>query len=121
MIGQCLDYLHQNNLVHLDLKPSIIIRIRDRMYLIDLDSCSTPSSETAGAKNKKFYGALASNISTGIFPPEMILKSKGRDVEVYEGYFKHTLPPVEEQEQEEKYCTESWIEKKVAPKKEGEG
>ena len=119
MIGRCLDYLHRNNIVHLDLRPSNVVRIRDRMYLIDLDASTNPSSETAGAKNRTYYGALSESIPTGIFPPEMIVKMNGAQNLTYEDYFMFTPEVKEGQDAQDPYYKESWIEKKVKPKRDG--
>ena len=120
MIGECLNYLHVNSLIHLDLKPQNIIRIRDRMFLIDLDAAQPPSS--GAGKGRSFFGKLNEKISTGLFPPEMIMKFDGvAPKNIYELYFKTDPSEKEgagdnEEEVEEPYYEYPWLEAKVKPK-----
>ncbi|KAL3942175.1 MAG: hypothetical protein SGBAC_003600 [Bacillariaceae sp.] len=60
-VGEALEHLHAKRLVHGDLKMSNIIRMNNRLCLIDLDSSAKIDGDFVGAK-----------FSSGVLPPELI-------------------------------------------------
>ncbi|KAL3938522.1 MAG: hypothetical protein SGBAC_006589 [Bacillariaceae sp.] len=85
-IGEAVAYLHENELLHGDLKMLNVVRINGRLSLIDLDASAQIDEDFAGAK-----------YSSGVLPPEMIYPlADYEEKETYIGYFK------EENEEEQR-------------------
>ena len=75
-IAEALAHLHQNNIIHGDLKMLNILRVDGRMRLIDLDAACT-FDETAGCK-----------FSSGVLPPEMFAYLTVEESEQFTTYWK---------------------------------
>ena len=90
-------YLHQNNLMHGDLKMLNIVRFRvdNLLRLIDFDASAKIKSD-----NESFAGA---KFSSAILPPEMIEKLNLEDVDKFKAYWRSE--------------NDEGLEEKVAPKR----
>lgn len=60
-VGEALAYLHASGLVHGDLKTLNVVRINNRLCLIDFDASAKIGIDCVGSK-----------FSSGVLPPEMI-------------------------------------------------
>ncbi|GMI20201.1 hypothetical protein TeGR_g5519, partial [Tetraparma gracilis] len=65
-------HLHSKSLIHGDLKLLNVVRIMDRLCLIDLDA-----SASIGDGDTKFFAGA--KFSSGVAPPELIHKLKNKD------------------------------------------
>ena len=71
-IASAVGHLHSKSLIHGDLKLLNVVRIMDRMCLIDLDA-----SASMGDGDTKFYAGA--KFSSGVVPPELIHKLQSKD------------------------------------------
>ena len=71
-IASAVGHLHSKSLIHGDLKLLNVVRIMDRLCLIDLDA-----SAPIGDDGTKFYAGA--KFSSGVAPPELIHKLKNRE------------------------------------------
>ena len=71
-VGTALKHLHDNGVMHGDLKMLNVVRVGERLQLIDLDAAATIDEGHAGAK-----------FSSGTLPPEMfaVLDEGGGDAQ----------------------------------------
>jgi hypothetical protein len=68
-IGGCLQHLHENNLIHGDLKMTNLVRISNNLHLIDFDAACLVDER---GEEEYYAGA---KFSSGTLPPEMIVVS----------------------------------------------
>ncbi len=74
-VAESIKHLHDQGIVHGDLKLLNIVRIDERLRLIDLDACSKFSMESDETL-PKFYAA--SNFSSAVLPPECSSNPQGK-------------------------------------------
>ena len=75
-IGEAIAHLHSRGIMHGDLKLLNILRVNNRMCLVDLDAAAVIGRDFAGAK-----------YSSGVLPPEMFAQLQDDDVEQYKSYW----------------------------------
>jgi len=81
-ILEAISHLHENNIIHGDIKLLNIVRIQGSLSLIDFDA----SSKKTNDKNQTFIG---SKFSSGVLPPEMIVEmTDSKEIDKVEEYFK---------------------------------
>ncbi|KAF0712818.1 Aste57867_4646 [Aphanomyces stellatus] len=78
-VAEALQYLHSNELVHGDVKKLNVVRVENRLKLIDLDATTT-KGEYVGCK-----------FSSGNLPPQLFYKLKSKDEpKLFCEYWKNT-------------------------------
>ncbi|GMI23199.1 hypothetical protein TeGR_g7025, partial [Tetraparma gracilis] len=78
-------HLHSKSLIHGDLKLLNVVRIMDRLCLIDLDA-----SASIGDGDTKFFAGA--KFSSGVAPPELIHKLKNKDErDQFASYFNSVI------------------------------
>eukprot|EP00978_Attheya_sp_CCMP212_P002885 scaffold5943_cov56-Attheya_sp.AAC.1 len=95
-IAEALQHLHNQKIIHGDIKLLNIVRFQGRLRLIDLDASARISESDA----KSYVG---SKFSSGVLPPEMIARLDQKQWEKFHKYFHETTSH-----------SEVWM--KIAPK-----
>ncbi|GMI21472.1 hypothetical protein TeGR_g6503, partial [Tetraparma gracilis] len=84
-IASAVGHLHSKNLIHGDLKLLNVVRIMDRLCLIDLDA-----SSPVGDEDMQFFAGA--KFSSGVAPPEMIHKLKNKaERDQFASYFSSAV------------------------------
>lgn len=101
-IAKGVKYLHDHQVVHLDLKPLNALRLEgDHICITDMDAASSLSENSSDIEENISYAG--EKFSSGILPPEMFYKLKSSAEEkVYREYWQHVDP-------------QSSMSKKIAP------
>ena len=83
----CLQYIHENGIIHGDLKPSNIVYFRGRLRMIDFDASSYISREKDKERSKFYAGK---KFSSGTLPPEMIFECRTENhASKFQAYFEN--------------------------------
>jgi len=85
-IAQKLSILHDNGIIHCDLKLQNIVRMGEKLVVIDLDA-SAKKKTTKESKLASYF--VGKKFSSGILPPEMIYCLKEDDQKCFMDYFDH--------------------------------
>ena len=98
---QCLAHVHEKGLSHGDIKMNNVVRVDEKLRLIDLDAVAKLGGE------QSFIGA---KFSSAVLPPEMLYRLRDDDeLRAFEDYWL----------EEEVGDTELW--RKIAPKRDAKG
>ena len=82
-VGLCLKHIHSKSVIHGDLKMLNIIRFKNRLRLIDLDSATILGDK----RDIQFFG-VPNSFSSGLVPPECVHALNGeKEVENFEAYW----------------------------------
>ena len=79
-IAQALQHVHQQGFIHGNVKLSNIVRVKNKLRLIDFDASTQINVTNAGAR-----------FTSGILPPEMIHHLEGNDKKLYMDYFGSSM------------------------------
>lgn len=92
-VGNALQKLHEQRVIHGDLRMANIVRIRSQLTLIDLDSSYSLVTRHHRGGRVEYYGGSSHKFSSGILPPELItrvdLSSQKILLERVERYWKN--------------------------------
>ena len=98
---QCLAHVHEKGLSHGDIKMNNVVRVDEKLRLIDLDAVAKLGGEAS------FIGA---KFSSAVLPPEMLYRLRDDDeLRAFEDYWR----------EEKAGDTELW--RKIAPKRDAKG
>lgn len=87
-IAQKLSILHENGIIHGDLKMQNIVRMAEKLVLIDLDASALVNTNPEISDHASFY--IGKKFSSGILPPEMIFRLQDKDTyDRFNDYFEH--------------------------------
>merc|ERR1740139_1937218 len=64
--------LHESNLYHCDLKMANIVRFKEVLKIIDMDSSAEGISEDSNFSEREDRFFVGKKFSSGILPPEML-------------------------------------------------
>eukprot|EP01031_Cornospumella_fuschlensis_P024191 gene24191-29260_t len=88
-IAKCMCHLHEQGLVHADLKLLNAVRLQRKILLIDLDAAVAIPPSDADHDVEEFKGGfVGSKFSSGVLPPEMFAALNQTQREQYEEYWK---------------------------------
>ena len=77
-VAEALQHCHDRSVAHCDIKTLNVVRVEDRMCLIDMDA--------SGVIGKDFVGT---KFSSGVLPPEMFYELKTTEsIEQYKHHFR---------------------------------
>lgn len=91
-IAEDLEHLHDNGIVHQDLKALNVVRYNDRLALIDMVAASVigMKATTSRASDGTLTAYAGAKYSSGVLPPEMFTKLNSQEeLTIYTDHFSH--------------------------------
>ena len=119
-VALCLKHIHSKSVIHGDLKMLNVIRFKNRLRLIDLDSAII----LGDTRDVQYFG-VPNSFSSGLVPPECVFALKAeKEVEQFEAYWagyggdKGGPPTVERcgMHGESVYCLKGCNDKRIEAK-----